>query len=97
MPRQLSSLSLSDARRLITAGEKKAHELGIPYNLAVVDSAARSSPTFAWMVHGSAASIFRFIKPGPHVPSIWQPRISPRWRNRVNPCSAFMQRITRKS
>jgi uncharacterized protein GlcG (DUF336 family) len=38
MPRQLSSLSLSDARRLITAGEKKAHELGIPYNLAVVDS-----------------------------------------------------------
>jgi uncharacterized protein GlcG (DUF336 family) len=37
MPRQIPSLSLTDARALIAAGEKKAHELGIPYNLAVVD------------------------------------------------------------
>lgn len=36
MPRQLSSLS--DARRLIAAGEKKAEELGVPYNIAVVDA-----------------------------------------------------------
>jgi len=64
MPRQLSSLSLSDARRLITAGEKKAHELGIPYNLAVVDSAARSSPTFAWMVHGLDRTCLRYGNPG---------------------------------
>jgi uncharacterized protein GlcG (DUF336 family) len=38
MPQQLESLSLADARRLIAAGEKKATELGVPYNLAVVDA-----------------------------------------------------------
>ena len=38
MPQQLTSLSLADARRLIAAGEKKATELGVPYNLAVVDA-----------------------------------------------------------
>lgn len=38
MPRQVPSLTLSDARHLIAAGEKKANELGIPYNLAVVDA-----------------------------------------------------------
>jgi len=32
------SLDLADARRLIAAGEKKAVELGIPYNIAVVDA-----------------------------------------------------------
>jgi uncharacterized protein GlcG (DUF336 family) len=32
------SLSLADARQIISAGERKAQELGIPYNLAVVDS-----------------------------------------------------------
>jgi uncharacterized protein GlcG (DUF336 family) len=31
-------LDLADARRLIAAGEKKAVELGIPYNIAVVDA-----------------------------------------------------------
>jgi uncharacterized protein GlcG (DUF336 family) len=31
------SLSLADARQIISAGERKAQELGIPYNLAVVD------------------------------------------------------------
>jgi uncharacterized protein GlcG (DUF336 family) len=35
---QISSLNLADARRLIAAGEKKAQELGVPYNLAVVDA-----------------------------------------------------------
>jgi uncharacterized protein GlcG (DUF336 family) len=38
MPRQIPSLTLADARQLIAAGEKKAQELGIPYNLAVVDA-----------------------------------------------------------
>ena len=38
MPRQINTLTLADAREIIAAGEKKATELGIPYNLAVVDA-----------------------------------------------------------
>ena len=38
MTKRIESLTLEDARRLIAAGEKKAMELGIPYNLAVVDA-----------------------------------------------------------
>jgi uncharacterized protein GlcG (DUF336 family) len=38
MSRSTLSLDLADARRLIAAGEKKAVELGIPYNIAVVDA-----------------------------------------------------------
>lgn len=38
MSRQITSLTLADARQLIAAGEKKAQELGIPYNIAVVDA-----------------------------------------------------------
>jgi uncharacterized protein GlcG (DUF336 family) len=38
MSRQVPSLSLAEARSLIAAGEKKATELGIPYNIAVVDA-----------------------------------------------------------
>ncbi len=38
MSRQITSLGLTDARRLIADGEKKAQELGIPYNIAVVDA-----------------------------------------------------------
>ena len=38
MTRQVTSLTLADARAIIAAGEKKAQELGIPYNLAVVDA-----------------------------------------------------------
>jgi|SRR5580704_14551069 uncharacterized protein GlcG (DUF336 family) len=37
MSRQLLSLELSDARRMIKAAEDKAMELKIPYNVAVVD------------------------------------------------------------
>lgn len=36
----ISSLSLSDARSLIAAATAKAGELGIPYNVAVVDAGA---------------------------------------------------------
>jgi uncharacterized protein GlcG (DUF336 family) len=38
MPRQVTTLTLSDARRIIQAGEQKATELKIPYNIAVVDA-----------------------------------------------------------
>jgi uncharacterized protein GlcG (DUF336 family) len=38
MPRQTSSLNLADARKIIAAGERKATELGVPYNIAVVDA-----------------------------------------------------------
>jgi uncharacterized protein GlcG (DUF336 family) len=38
MPRQITSLTLADARRIIAAGESKAQDLGIPYNIAVVDA-----------------------------------------------------------
>lgn len=36
--RQLQTVSLADARRVIAAGESKADELGQPSNIAVVDS-----------------------------------------------------------
>jgi len=38
MSRTIRSLGLADARRLIAAGEKKAVEMNIPYNIAVVDA-----------------------------------------------------------
>jgi uncharacterized protein GlcG (DUF336 family) len=37
MPRKILSLTLEDARRIIAAGERKAIELKVPYNIAVVD------------------------------------------------------------
>src|ERR1700719_3911774 len=38
MTRTAFSLDLADARRIIAAGERKAMEMGIPYNVAVVDA-----------------------------------------------------------
>src|ERR1700712_4106856 len=38
MTRQASSLDLADARRIIAAGERKASEMGIPYNIAIADA-----------------------------------------------------------
>jgi uncharacterized protein GlcG (DUF336 family) len=38
MPRKITTLTLADARAMIAAGEKKAQEIGVPYNLAVVDA-----------------------------------------------------------
>jgi uncharacterized protein GlcG (DUF336 family) len=38
MPREIVSLSLADARAAIAAGERKALELKVPYNIAVVDA-----------------------------------------------------------
>ena len=38
MTRQASSVDLADARRIIAAAERKATEIGIPYNIAVADA-----------------------------------------------------------
>jgi uncharacterized protein GlcG (DUF336 family) len=38
MPRVLCTLTLSDAKRMLRAGEAKAASIGIPYNIAVVDA-----------------------------------------------------------
>jgi uncharacterized protein GlcG (DUF336 family) len=38
MTRPAVSLDLSDARRIIAAGERKALEMGVPYNIAVADA-----------------------------------------------------------
>lgn len=38
MTRQLLTLDLVEARGIISAGERKAAEMGIPYNIAVVDA-----------------------------------------------------------
>jgi uncharacterized protein GlcG (DUF336 family) len=38
MSRKISTLTLADARQIIAAGEKKAQEIGVPYNIAVVDA-----------------------------------------------------------
>src|SRR6202012_449252 len=38
MTRKAFSLDLADARRIIAAGERKAMEMGIPYNIAVTDA-----------------------------------------------------------
>lgn len=38
MPQQQPSITLAEARMIISAGERKADELGVPYNLAVVDA-----------------------------------------------------------
>ena len=38
MPRAYDSLTLEEAKRMLAAAEAKATKLGIPYNIAVVDS-----------------------------------------------------------
>jgi len=38
MTRNASSLDLADARRIVAAGERKATEIGVPYNIAVADA-----------------------------------------------------------
>jgi uncharacterized protein GlcG (DUF336 family) len=38
MPRSILSLNLAEARSIIAAGEQKANELRVPYNIAVVDA-----------------------------------------------------------
>lgn len=38
MPRGISSLTLADARQIIAAAERAAPELGVSYNIAVIDA-----------------------------------------------------------
>jgi uncharacterized protein GlcG (DUF336 family) len=38
MTRAAVSINLDDARKIISAGESKASEIGVPYNLAVADA-----------------------------------------------------------
>ncbi|MDF0546307.1 heme-binding protein [Sphingobium sp. H39-3-25] len=38
MPRAFTTLTLSDAKQMLEAGEAKAADIGIPYNIAVVDA-----------------------------------------------------------
>ena len=40
MPRSSITLALSDAKRMLEAGEAKAASIGIAYNIAVVDAGA---------------------------------------------------------
>ena len=41
MPRSLESVTLEEARRMLSAAEAKASSLGIAYNIAVVDAGGR--------------------------------------------------------
>ncbi|MBV8472550.1 MAG: heme-binding protein [Hyphomicrobiales bacterium] len=41
MPRSIETLTLDDAKRMLSAAEAKAASLGIAYNIAVVDSGGR--------------------------------------------------------
>jgi uncharacterized protein GlcG (DUF336 family) len=38
MPKTFETLSLQEAKRMLAAGEAKADEIGVPYNIAVVDA-----------------------------------------------------------
>jgi uncharacterized protein GlcG (DUF336 family) len=38
MPKTFETLSLPEAKRMLAAGEAKADQMGIPYNIAVVDA-----------------------------------------------------------
>lgn len=59
MPRQVPSLTLAEARALIAAGERKAAELSVPYNIAVVDAGgnllAYERMDGAWLGSGDIA------------------------------------------
>jgi uncharacterized protein GlcG (DUF336 family) len=41
MPKTFETLSLQDAKRMLAAGEAKANQIGIPYNIGVVDGGGR--------------------------------------------------------
>ena len=38
MPREYATITLSDAKRMLSAAETKATSLGIAYNIAIVDA-----------------------------------------------------------
>ncbi len=96
MPRQIATLTLADAREIIAAGEQKAQEIGIPYNLAVVDAGgaliAHVRMDGAWL----EASTSRFTRHSPRAPSTWRPKILPGWLSRASPCSESTAPITKR-
>ena len=51
------TVKLDDARRMISAAEKKAKEIGQPMNIAVADEGGNIVPTFVWTTPGLAALI----------------------------------------
>ena len=52
----MSAVKLEDARRVISAAEKKASEIGQPMNIAVADEGGNIL-TFVWITPGLAALI----------------------------------------
>jgi uncharacterized protein GlcG (DUF336 family) len=44
MPRTYASLTLEDAKQMLSAAEAKAASLGIPYCVAVVDAGGHLEP-----------------------------------------------------
>lgn len=38
MPREFLSSTLTDAQQIIAAGQRAAHKLGLPYDIAVLDA-----------------------------------------------------------
>jgi uncharacterized protein GlcG (DUF336 family) len=66
MPRQIATLSLSEARQFIAAAEAKAPELGVPSNIAVVDAGGSLSSSLRIR---RAASVTREFTHRTHLPS----------------------------
>jgi uncharacterized protein GlcG (DUF336 family) len=60
MPRPLLSLDLADARRIIAAGERKAIETGVPYNIAVIGAVGASGGSVEQDVAVARAAIAAF-------------------------------------
>jgi len=54
----MTAVKLEDARRVISAAEKKAREIGQPMNIAVADEGGNIVAHVRMTTHGSAALIF---------------------------------------
>ena len=52
----MTAVKLEDARRVISAAEKKAREIGQPMNIAVADEGG-NIVAHVWTTHGLAALI----------------------------------------
>jgi uncharacterized protein GlcG (DUF336 family) len=64
-------ITLDDARRVISAAEKKAQEIGQAMNIEVVDAGGNLVTISEWTARGSAVSIFRSTRHSPRAPSMW--------------------------
>ena len=53
----MSAVKLDDARRVISAAEKKAKEIGQPMNIAVADKGGNIVTHIVWTTPGLAALI----------------------------------------